>query len=122
VSSTEAYYFLVDKSLIKPTTDGTLVISRILIARSETKEGLIAKEKDFTQISRIVGVAKAKQVSHELSLSEVNCEAFRIRDLRIWLYDDGGNSIFEFPTDFLRKWSNAARERRRRDHANPHRP
>ncbi len=58
----------------------------------------------------MVGAEKARKVSHELSLIEVNCEEFKIRDLRIWLYDDGENSVYEFPTNFLRKWTDSPRQ------------
>ena len=110
VASAKSYYVFIDMNLIKETDKNTLVAFQMRHARTDTREGQLAKQSDYASISKIIGAQRAKKVSHEVSLIEVNCEEYKHRDLRMWLEDEKGNSVFDFPAKQLGKWVTSARE------------
>src|SRR5258706_13589921 len=108
VTYTNAYAIFIDRSLIKETQQMTLVAFQLRIARSDTKEGQLAKQQDYVNISKIVGTVKAKAFSHEVSLVEVSCEEEKSRALKIWLDDKQSQTIYDFSDSQLetqKKWT-----------------
>lgn len=102
---TDAYSLFIDKSMVKETKDSTLVAFQLRIARTDTKEGQRAKQNDYVSIAKLIGSAKAKRFSHEISLIEVDCQKEQSRDLRVWLDDRESQTIYEFPEDQIsKKW------------------
>ena len=111
VAYAKAYYFFIDMSLIKATNKGTLVAFQLRHARSDTEEGRQAKKEDYETFSKAIGAQKAKRVSHDVSLIEVDCEGHKYRELQVWLEDAKGEHVFDIPSKQVKqKWITPTRE------------
>ncbi len=105
VTRVKSYEFLVDMNHIEQTNAGTLRAFEKRVARLDTEEGRLAKQEDFKSISGILGLIKAREVVFEKTLIEVDCEQHKIRDLSVWLNDAQGNAVYQFPSEYMGKWT-----------------